>query len=102
MYSCTKFDFPRIIRGKSEFSMEYTEERHAFPRYNSRNVKTFRELYGGKYAIPRYNPRKGMWSRIILRQGRLFHCKIRGKFRVFADYPADNSRKVTESQTFRE
>jgi hypothetical protein len=43
-YSCIKFDYPRIVRT----SAKYTVERHAFPGYNSRKVKTFRRLYCGK------------------------------------------------------
>jgi hypothetical protein len=40
-----------MIRGKSELSVDYTAERHAFPGHNSRKVKTFRGLYRGKACL---------------------------------------------------
>jgi hypothetical protein len=46
-----KFEFPWIIRGKSELSVDYTVERHAFLGYNSRKVKTFCRLYCRKACL---------------------------------------------------
>jgi hypothetical protein len=112
-----KFDFPRIIRGKSELSMDYTAERHAFPGYNSQKVITFRGLYRGKACNPElfyvkagFSMVKSMesfnFSHTILRKGMPFRMIIRGKSKLPAYHtaerhalPQDNPRKV---KTFRE
>ncbi len=84
-----KFDFPWVIRGKSELSADYTAERYDFPGYNSREVKLSADYTRERHAFPRYNPRKGMLSQIIQLKGRLAHDKIHGKFLLFAHYPAE-------------
>jgi hypothetical protein len=98
---CTKFDFLRIIRGKSELSVDYTSERHAFPGLNSGKVKTFRGLYRiiirGKACDCKL---------FCVKEGFLSHGKIRGKSKLSAYHTPErhaflqgNPRKV---KTFRE
>jgi hypothetical protein len=116
-YSCTKFDFPRIIRRKAELSADYTVERHAFSEYNSWKVKTFCRFYRGKVCSHElfcikagFSMVKSMesfyFSHTILRKGMPFRRIIHGKSKLPAYYTAkkhaflqDNPRKV---KTFRE
>jgi hypothetical protein len=96
----------------SEFSVDYTVERHAFPWYNSRKVKTFRGLFcvwAGFSTVK--STVRFKFSRTILQKGKPFCRKfadsqnfpgiilqksmpfsriIRGKSKLSANYPAES------------
>jgi hypothetical protein len=64
------FDFPRIIPGKSELTVDYTVEMHAFPYIVERHAplrgiilrksKLSLDYTTERNAFRRYNPPKGM------------------------------------------
>jgi hypothetical protein len=54
-YLCTKFDFPWIIREKSELSTNYTAERHAFPRIILGKSKLSVDYTAERHVIANYS-----------------------------------------------
>ncbi len=70
--------------------MDYTEERHAFPGYNSRKVKTFRGLFciEAGFAIVK-SAESFYFSWTILRKGMPFRRIICGKSKFSAYHTAE-------------
>ncbi len=94
----TKFDFPRIIRGKSELPVDYAVERHAIPGYDSRKVKTFRGFFCIKAGFSTVKSTESFYfSRPILRKD-AFPQDIPWKVKIFRELSCRKFRYSMESQ----